>query len=377
MNKSNAFLTSWSTRSFYVWTTVLSVVCVITATISAIDGRAYWYLGVISGTTIILAWFALLFRPHRGEPPQQTATLFLAIMVISLAVGIIGSPWIQMILFVAYPLGFVLSRKFTDGLIWTWVLSAVVVVGSYLGTVIPQASSRIPIPVIIGYASIFGIFSSFMAFWIHSIQEWGNEREQMVQQLKNQQETLVEATKQRATQNERIRIAREVHDTLAQGFVAIIALSQSPGTRPQIEEIARENLAESRALMKSWRSPSLEKNDLPSAIHRLGKKHAARVSVKGDFSETSAEQQTAIFRAAQEALNNVSRHAEASDCSIALRADAGGYQLTIWDNGKGMSGELGNGLKGMVERAEALGGMVQIQSDYGTTLTFRIPKEQA
>jgi Signal transduction histidine kinase len=216
-----------------------------------------------------------------------------------------------------------------------------------------------------------------MAFWIHSIQEWGNEREQMVQQLKNQQETLVEATKQRATQNERIRIAREVHDTLAQGFVAIIALSQSPGTRPQIEEIARENLAESRALMKSWRSPSLEKNDLPSAIHRLGKKHAARVSVKGDFSETSAEQQTAIFRAAQEALNNVSRHAEASDCSIALRADAGGYQLTIWDNGKGMSGELGNGLKGMVERAEALGGMVQIQSDYGTTLTFRIPKEQA
>jgi signal transduction histidine kinase len=182
------------------------------------------------------------------------------------------------------------------------------------------------------------------------------------------------------------RLAREIHDTLAQGFTGIITnLTAAQIARPQAaveasstlhltnaERIARESLAEARRLVWALRPESLDRRSLSEAVHRLAEAWSEETGVQADMSTTGTsrpllpEIEVALLRAAQEALANVRNHAAASTVNITLSYMGDCVALDVVDDGTGFDparlndsveahGGGGFGLVAMRERIEQLG----------------------
>lgn len=216
-----------------------------------------------------------------------------------------------------------------------------------------------------------------------------------------QAELLAQAREAGATE-ERDRLAREIHDTIAQDLVAIItqlavvADEPDPDERQrrldQVDQIARGALSEARRSVHALGSPRLDAADLPDAVRGLlaGWQEttgvAAGLEVAG--SPRSSGNDEALLRIAQEALANVARHAGASEVGVRLRypdagqATADAIVLEVADNGGGFDAEPGSaawlgghGLGNMAERARQVGGQTLVVSrpGAGTTVTATVP----
>jgi len=208
----------------------------------------------------------------------------------------------------------------------------------------------------------------------------------------------------RAQEDERKRIARELHDDLAQ---PLLLLTQgldflSSTTRKKLSDAelkqsleklrsqAIDTLEGLRRYAQDLRPPILDHLGLLAALEwmaeDLAKKHGidARVKVLGSERSLPAEVELLLFRIAQEALTNTRRHAEASRARITLEFGDDKVVLTVNDNGKGFKlprrlGDLASvgklGLAGMQERARLIGGRLELQSEVGkgTTVTVEVP----
>jgi len=182
---------------------------------------------------------------------------------------------------------------------------------------------------------------------------------------------------------ERERMAIEIHDTLAQGFLAIVTQSQvaaaalSRGRAEAalerlavIEQVARDNLAEARGLIAATAPLPLQEAGLIAAIHNLGSRFsnetgiAVTVNTPDDgISGLSPSDEVVLLRAAQEALNNIRKHSEATDVIIKLHSDGNDTTiLEITDNGIGITDTsvAGFGLTGMRDRVESVNGTMKI-----------------
>src|SRR5438874_2488599 len=208
---------------------------------------------------------------------------------------------------------------------------------------------------------------------------------------------LAEDATRLARVEERARIAREIHDTLAQGLTAIALNIESAmhrmDSRPEqarerLERalsMARENLEEARRSVLDLRTTSqLAGRPLSEALAALARTFtsdtgiAVRVQADGSLRlpiRTEAE----LFRIAQEALTNVRKHARARSVKVELRRRSHMVALSVKDDGHGFAlrevhGD-GQGLIGMRERARLLDGQLQIRSRQGegTTVTARVP----
>jgi signal transduction histidine kinase len=180
---------------------------------------------------------------------------------------------------------------------------------------------------------------------------------------------------------ERQRIARELHDTLAQGFAAIrlqieLARAES-GLPPQATraldlayQIAGENLVETRRSMAALKSvqPSLE-TSLSAAIE--GVRRLGQIEVVAEIDRVFAppgEVAHELLRIAQEAMLNAARHASARTLRVSLTPVAGGLRLAIIDDGKGFDPDkthAGFGLEGLRERAAGIDAQLSITSAPG------------
>jgi signal transduction histidine kinase len=189
------------------------------------------------------------------------------------------------------------------------------------------------------------------------------------------------AADQAAVMAERRRIAREIHDTLAQGFAAIrlqleLARAES-GLSPEATraldlayQIAGENLVESRRSMAALKSaqPTLE-SSLSAAIE--GVRRLGEVEVIAEVDPVVAppgEITHELLRIAQEAMLNATRHAGARTLRVSLTAISGGLQLAVVDDGKGFDlarTSPGFGLSGLRERAAGIGAHLSITSAPG------------
>lgn len=199
---------------------------------------------------------------------------------------------------------------------------------------------------------------------------------------------------------ERNRIAREIHDNLAQEMLGIsVQLEVVARTMPASAELARTHLdrvrvlvrhgiAEARRYVWDLRSQALDKNDLASALsdtaRRLTNETAvqAEVEVTGTFRSLSPLIEGNLLRIGQEAINNAVRHAQARKILINLKFDAKRVQLSVHDDGHGFAYQESNngearhfGLVGMRERAERIGGTLSINSraDKGTRVLVDVP----
>ena len=209
------------------------------------------------------------------------------------------------------------------------------------------------------------------------------------------------AAEQLAVSQERIRLARELHDTLAHSLSglavqleAIEALwEDNPGKARQILDQARRaaqsGLTEARRSLQALRASPLEDLGLGLAVRELAKEAAARASQRLDLDVPSHLQNLApeveqcIYRVAQESLTNVTRHADAKSLRVALRIESGTLTLTIADDGRGFDPAALNsaryGLQGLRERAEMVGAVLHVTSSIpgGTLIRLVVPPMEA
>jgi len=205
-----------------------------------------------------------------------------------------------------------------------------------------------------------------------------------------------------AQEDERKRIARELHDDTSQALAALLYAAEEVLDMDDIEEIKRKlpgmheltqhTLDGVHKMIFNLRPSMLDHLGLVPALRQFAK---ARLEPKGTqvIIEESPSQrrlppevETALFRVVQEAVSNCARHAAARQVCICLHFDASNASVTVEDNGIGFDVQemklsqdsgRGLGLLGMIERVELLGGELEIDSNpgQGTKIDIRVPVE--
>ncbi|MCK6068492.1 sensor histidine kinase [Microbacterium sp. dk485] len=205
---------------------------------------------------------------------------------------------------------------------------------------------------------------------------------------------LVNQARESGVQDERERLAREIHDTLAQGFAGIITQLQATQRRAsspiereehvsQALRLARTGLTEARRSVQALAPQELGRAQLPEAIRTLTEQWSkqeripARVEVTGTHAPLSPAIEVALFRVAQESLTNVGKHADATRVGVTLSYVGTEVLLDVRDDGLGYAEatRTGFGLTSMRQRIRGVGGHVEVQSapGEGTSVSARVP----
>src|SRR6202012_5667595 len=203
-----------------------------------------------------------------------------------------------------------------------------------------------------------------------------------------QAQLLVQA-REAGAGDERQRLAREIHDTLAQGLTGIITqLEAAQQTRAEAERerritnakrLARDSLAEARRSVQALRPQALEDARLPEALAAEGARWSAtsgvtaEVEVTGEARPLHPEVEVTLLRVAQEALANVAKHARASRAGVTLAYIGDVVTLDVRDDGAGFAPGNGAspsgggfGLIAMRQRVQRLAGQLEVESEPGT-----------
>lgn len=247
-------------------------------------------------------------------------------------------------------------------------------------------------------------FGTLLALFIDAIIRQSHERQRLIENLEATRHELALEERRAGVLEERQRIAREIHDTLAQGFTGVVmhleaAEAAMPPGAPeaqhhldQARRTARESLAEARRAIWALRPEALERASLPDTLARLAERWTQENGIRADVTVTGAprklppEVEVTLLRSAQESLANVRRHAGASRVALTLsymdelttldvRDDGLGFEPALVQarTGDGATGRFG--LQAMRERVEALEGDLTVESEPGggTTLTVQLP----
>lgn len=244
-----------------------------------------------------------------------------------------------------------------------------------------------------------GLASIVMGIWISAIIDQSSQRRELIDQLEATRSELAATERREGVLEERQRLAREIHDTLAQGFTSIVMhLEAAEQALPddlnilqkhldQARTTARNSLDQARRVVQDLRPDLLEQQSLPDAIQRTAKRWSEETDIltathtTGHIVSLHPNVEVMLLRATQESLNNIRKHAQATDVQITLSYISDVVMLDIQDNGVGLEGakpsqySSGYGLQAMRERAEQCGGSVMLESDIddGTTVTITVP----
>ena len=198
----------------------------------------------------------------------------------------------------------------------------------------------------------------------------------------------------RAQEEERKRLARDLHDEVNQALTAILLRLQAvshdapPAVADELAEVRRlvnQAMDELLRLARQLRPTALDDHGLYSAIEGQVRRFSTQTGIEADLrvhgepSELDPDREIAVFRIAQEALANVARHAGASSVDVdVVPLGTGGVALTVRDDGRGFAPDgarSGLGLNGMAERARLVGGELDVESrpGGGTAVLLKVP----
>ena len=197
----------------------------------------------------------------------------------------------------------------------------------------------------------------------------------------------------RAQEEERKRLARDLHDEVNQSLTAILlrleALSQTApsevvGELGELKRLVNQAMDELLKLSRQLRPSALDDHGLSSAIASQVRRFSSQTGVKAEMRTSGVpvdlepDQEIAIYRFAQEALSNVAQHADASNVQVEMSANGHGMRVKVRDDGRGFEPQYereGTGLIGMAERARLVGARLDVRSrpNGGTSLTLEVP----
>jgi signal transduction histidine kinase len=238
-----------------------------------------------------------------------------------------------------------------------------------------------------------------LGVWITAIIGQSTRRRQLIERLEATQAELAAAERRAGILEERQRLARDIHDTLAQGFTSIVmhleAADQAlPDDLDTLQKhldrargTARTSLEQARRVVHALRPHSLDQRSLPDAIERTAVRWQEETGIPltttttGDPIPLHPDIEVTLLRATQEALANIRKHAQATAVQLTLSYIDDVVVLDIQDNGVAFAGAAasplsgGYGLQAMRERAEQCGGSVTLESEpgEGTTVVVSIP----
>jgi signal transduction histidine kinase len=268
----------------------------------------------------------------------------------------------------------------------------------FAATVLPAKDPRQEVAGALVSVVISFALSAALGLFIHRIIGEAEQRAAVIDELRSTRAQLAAVERAQGVQDERSRLSREIHDTLAQGFTSVIALSRAAGaaldredletTRERlslIEATAIDNLAEARVIVSELTPGHLQSRTLVEALARLAdsvtRETGIRVSstVEGDPVPLGGNAEVVLLRGVQEALSNVRRHAAASTAVVSLAYEPERVELTVSDDGAGFDPDTvaaGFGLEGLRARAAELGGAVSIgrAEPRGTRLVMELPR---
>lgn len=358
--------------------------------------------------------FALTFDPSFVDPRSVVVTLLPFLLLPTLAVAYTQLPargssraltwaavasvaaWTILVLdderwavltFALYGLSFSIDRL--GGLILAGVITSIWMIAWLVSD---GPTWRLAIPV--------AVFVVSLVVWVTLFRAGTENTElaELVEELRTTQHELAIAEREKGVLEERARVAGEIHDTLAQGFTSIVVLSRAArrhgdwqDSLDQIESVASENLQAARRLVAAIGPVELESASLPDAMRRhvdesADENTAVCFTVVGSPRPIVGAAEVALWRGLQEAVLNARRHGSASRVHVTLSYLDDLVVLDVRDDGTGFAtdviadrGDLtgGQGLRALRQRAESLGGHVEIESDdsNGTVVSIRIPAE--
>lgn len=380
------------TRRFLAWDAYFAVVWAATVVFAVGAPAPGWPARALAvGFFVLLVpWYLLAGRGELltdGQDHRRSVRYVVGLLLLFLPPAVLVGET-RLVTFALVPQCFMLLRV-------RQALLAVVVIhiGPVTGWVLlwrPDAS-RVFSDVMFAVVSL--AFSAVMGGWIIRIIEQSVQRAGLIAELDASREEAAQLSAAHGALAERERMSREIHDTLAQGFTSVLMLVQAveaeldhdlPGARRHLalmDETARQNLAEARALVAGRAPADLDGGTLPDALRRLGARHStpAAVTVTGGVRPLPAGLEVVVLRFCQETLANARRHAGPS-AAVAVTAHYGDAALavTVEDTGCGFDAQAphdGFGLRGLRARATEVGGTTTVCSapGEGTTVDLLLP----
>lgn len=349
----------------------------LTAVITAF-GWSPWASRWPASLAIVVLVVAYAAYGHRGYDSPRAAAAFLPLVIAGALVLPAVVPSTAFVQCIVFPLVWVQSERVRTAV----VLSIVVGIASGIGLQVASGPDALVSTLLIEGISVIGACA--MGVWISSVAGLSEERRQLVEQLRATQDSLAEANRHAGVTSERERLARELHDTVAQNLAGIVMLTERArgdlaADRVDrlderltiLEESARAALEESRTLVAAG-AAGVAGDGLGAALHRLGERFTREtgvaVTVDAPDSALDRDTQVVLLRAGQEALANVRAHADADSVHVALHVAADRVGLRIADDGVGFDPAVptaGHGLRGLRERLALAGGSCTITSDAG------------
>jgi signal transduction histidine kinase len=343
-------------------------------------------LAASAGLALLLLAWAVLLRPSRPWDEPTPRPLWWAMAVVSaVALGVIAraAPAAAIPQVAVYSLLWVSAGR--ESLLRPVVASAIVTVGGGVGMALSRGLAA---SLVIEIAAL--AVSLVVGLGLRSGWRWAVERDYLVSQLAEARASLAAAEREAGVVAERERLAREIHDTVAQSLVGVLLAAERARGRTAeaavaddltvVIDSARAALAEARAMVAV--GAGLESADsLDEALTRLADRvtRETGIAVTVDLDLPAGlppDRQLAALRTCQEGLANIRKHSQAAHAQISVRPAGRGLRVEVVDDGVGADeAQEGFGLPGLRERVAAAGGTMEWESgpNCGTVLTVTLP----
>jgi signal transduction histidine kinase len=396
VSSQEEFGAMWRRQQPY-WHAVFAIVWAATVVVTLLDdpgprgrGPSLALLGVIAAAYVVLGSRAMTRRDVRWAVAYQVVAWS----------ALLGIQWVDpgtqawLLFFTLFPqMWAMLSTR------WA-VIGTVVVVTAFAVLRWAQLdfSTDGLVEILVSSTISMGLSLS-LGLFINRIVAEAETRALTIDELRTTQAQLASSERDRGVHEERERLSREIHDTLAQGFTSVVALARAADSAlgrgdvaaarerlALLERTASDNLDEARLIVAELTPGHLQSRTLGEALHRLGAAVSsenglrADVHVEGQPVPLGGSAEVVILRTAQEALSNVRRHARAGHVDLTLAyLDPKRVVLEVRDDGRGFDPQVpraGFGLDGVRARAAQLGGAVRVDSEpgAGTTLRLEVPR---
>lgn len=373
------------------WTVAVAAVASVCAIVLVVDRPSVAELVVGLG---VLAVFVVAFFVvgRAAEDGSGRAAAFIVLCVVTTGVLVSLAPPLAIFQSVAMPIGWVITRTRRAGITASAFVAGAAGVGFFV-SLGPSWDATASALITVTFSFVGSVA---LGLWIWRIAEYGDERARLLEELTAAQDELAALHRDAGVTGERERLARELHDTIAQSLAGMVLLAQrsrreltsgrlTDATLELLEDAARDALTETRTLVAGSAPVELGAG-LAGALEVLAERFrresgvSVAVSVSLD-APLDRDAEVALLRCAQEGLANVRKHAGASTVTVSLCDEGGDAVLSVADDGRGLDATAipdGFGLSGLRARLALVGGSLAVSgSPEGTTIEARLPRGAA